>query len=452
MMVLFGLILFIHGWILTKLIFFPYPEMFIYPYLTNNGLIPYKQIFDQHFPGLLFLPINFNNLGMVTPEIARIWLIGVTVITQLLLFLVARKLFKSNWTILANLIYLIWHPFLEGWTLWIDSFLAVFLLAAFYFQLRFLEEKRDWILLWVGFSLSLAILFKQVALPLTGLLFLGTFLQTKRIRPLFYLLLGLLPILLLTTGYFWSNGALTDLWFWTIQFNLTTYAASGTKNFSWLGLTKIAGVFSPLVLLPIIKLSKSIKVWLVVFLIGSLVGVLDRPDFIHFQPALPFVCLGISLVLYQLLKTKAGLVLVSCYLVLAVWWLNIFYRGHLSKQVLFFDDQTVKTAQVIQQLTKPKDRIFLFGPIPHIYMLLNTLPVGNIMTFQFPWFLRSTEDRFVQAIKIDQPKLIIRDTSWDVDGQRLDQYAAKLNNLINEEYEVYSQIGHNEIMRPRINK
>ena len=66
------LILITHVFILTKLVFFPYPELFIYPYLTNHGLKPYSQILDQHFPGLMFLPINFDNLGMNNEVSARI--------------------------------------------------------------------------------------------------------------------------------------------------------------------------------------------------------------------------------------------------------------------------------------------------------------------------------------------------------------------------------------------
>ena len=81
-----GFIVSIHSFILTKLIYFPYPEIFIYPYLTNHGLKPYKEILDQHFPGLLFLPINFNNLGLTNEVIARYWSIGIIVLTHLLIF------------------------------------------------------------------------------------------------------------------------------------------------------------------------------------------------------------------------------------------------------------------------------------------------------------------------------------------------------------------------------
>ena len=91
-----GLILFAHGFILTKLIFFPYPELFVYPYLTNQGLAPYSQILDQHFPGLMFLPLNFDNLGMNNEISARIWLISIVLVTHLLLFFIARSILKSG--------------------------------------------------------------------------------------------------------------------------------------------------------------------------------------------------------------------------------------------------------------------------------------------------------------------------------------------------------------------
>src|SRR3989344_6612512 len=89
-------IIFGHIFILSKLIFFPYPELFIYPYLTNHGLKPYSQILDQHFPGLMFLPINFDNLGMNTPETAKIWTVFIILIIHLMIFFLGSKIFKSR--------------------------------------------------------------------------------------------------------------------------------------------------------------------------------------------------------------------------------------------------------------------------------------------------------------------------------------------------------------------
>src|SRR3989304_10216954 len=108
-LILFVIIV-IHIFALSKLIFFPYPEFFIHPYLTANGLIPYKQILDQHFPGLMFFPINFATLGMQTAQAAKIWSWGVVALEHFLIFVCARKLFKSDAkALLSNLVFLAWH-------------------------------------------------------------------------------------------------------------------------------------------------------------------------------------------------------------------------------------------------------------------------------------------------------------------------------------------------------
>ena len=218
-----SLIILIHVFILSKLIFFPYPELFIYPYLTNQGLLPYSQILDQHFPGLMFLPINFDNLGMTNEVIARWWLIGIVILTHLLLFFISRYILKNDFkALLVNLLYLIWQPFFEGWVLWIDNFLPLFLLPAFYFLLR---SK----LFLTGIFLGLGIIFKQTIIPLSFLIFIYVLWTEKSFKKVAnYLLgLGILPVCMLL--YFNGLGVLNDFWYWTVIFNLTVYAQSGTQ-------------------------------------------------------------------------------------------------------------------------------------------------------------------------------------------------------------------------------
>src|SRR3989304_2280496 len=176
----------IHIFTLSKLIFFPYPEFFIHPYLTAHGLIPYKQILDQHFPGLMFFPINFATLGMQTAQAAKIWSWGVVALEHFLIFVCARKLFKSDAkALLSNLVFLAWHPFFEGWVFWIDSILPVFLLAAFYFLIS--QEKRMH-LFWAGLFLGLASVFKQVVVPLSMLVAIALYFREKKKQNLIYFL------------------------------------------------------------------------------------------------------------------------------------------------------------------------------------------------------------------------------------------------------------------------
>lgn len=436
-----GLILLLHGFLFTKLIFFPYPELFIYPYLTNQGLLPYKQILDQHFPGLMFLPINFDNLGMTTPEIARIWLIGVVLVTHLLLFFIAKFLLKSSKKALfVNLLYLIWQPFFEGWTLWIDSFAPLLLLPAFYFTV-----KRK--LLICGLFLGLAIILKQSFIPLTLFLLIYLLIDRKGLKEIWFFMLGLLTPLFLMILYIISIGVWLDFWYWNIVFNLTTYAKHGTAIPTTVSfVTRILLVYCAS-LIGIIHKEKRTVFILFIFLFGSFLTLFDRADFIHLQPSLPFVVLVTSLGFFSVRNKKLLVLIISIYILVVSWWLNIFYKGHIGNKVFFFDEQTYKIADKIMQLTKPKDKIFIYGAAPHLYQMSQTLPAGDIFVFQFPWFLQVAENRILEGLIMDQPKIVIYDTGYSVVKIYLKDFSPRIYQYIETNYKKIDNIDTVEILQ-----
>src|SRR3989344_2671756 len=205
------LIIILHIFILGELVFFPYPELFIYPYLTNQGLKPYAQILDQHFPGLMFLPINLDNLWMNDESSARLWLFGIVLITHLLLYFISKNILGKKRALLVNFLYLIWQPFFEGWVLWIDNFLPLLLLPAFYFTLR----KKFFL---AGIFLGLGVVMKQSIIPLAGLVFLYVLFEKDFKGLLNFSIGGLIPIIFLFI-FILKQGVLVDFWYWTIIFN-----------------------------------------------------------------------------------------------------------------------------------------------------------------------------------------------------------------------------------------
>lgn len=438
---LFGLILLVHAFLLTKLIFFPYPELFIYPYLTNHGLLPYSQILDQHFPGLMFLPINLDNLGMQNEVDARIWLLGIVLITHILLFFISSKILKSSSkALLVNLLYLIWQPFFEGWVLWIDNFLPLFLLPAFYFLYR----GKFFI---TGILLGLGVIFKQTLIPLSILVFLYIFLSEKNFKKVSSYFFGLMPPIILMILYFGGRGVLTDFWYWTVTFNLTVYASSGTQ------IPTSFGFISRVLMVYFASLSGLYyrggrdKIILFLFLIGSLVGAFDRANFVHFQPSLPFALILTALGFYSLNKKMLGLVLISVYILITIWWQNIFYKGHISNQVFFFDESTYALAIKIMDYTKPGEKIFIYGGAPHLYQMSQTLPAGDIFVFQFPWFLKVAGGKILEGIKKDQPEIIVSDRSVEIEGKRLIDFASYIDQYILENYHQIDNVGTAEIMK-----
>ena len=283
-----------HIFLLTKIFFFPYPELFVYSYLTKVGLVPYKQIFDQHFPGIMFFPVNLASLGVDTIFEARILHLGIIVIAHILLFLIGKTLLKSNLLALSgNLLYLVWQPFFEGYVLWIDLLVAPILLLSF----LLLTNKKYF---YSGLFIGIALLFKQVLVPL--IFFVCLFLFVDNLRQGFSkskhflsFLLGLTTSVMLLVLWITNLKIWKEFVYWSLTFNLTTFAQMGRKYPNFHEIIKSLpifglGIFS---LLFILRKKKSNFIILGLFFIGSLVFAYARFDFIHLQPALPFAILGI---------------------------------------------------------------------------------------------------------------------------------------------------------------
>ncbi len=447
--ILLILIIIFHIFILYKLIFFPYPEFFVYPYLTNHGLLPYQQILDQHFPGLMFLPINFDNLGMNNEHIARIWLVMVVVLTQVLIYWSAKNILKSSYiALLVNLLYLIWQPFFEGWVLWIDTFLPLFLIPAFYLTYKFIVEGKKSIKLsfFIGLLLGISVVFKQVVLPLTGLSFIYLLWQKKSIKFALPFLLGFLPPVLMMLFFLYQIGVIKDFWYWTVVFNLTTFAEYGRKLPFLSGLVRVGFVLF-FGLSVFFCRDRKLYLTLALFTLGSLMAIYARFDFVHFQPALPFILIS-TVVGMNSIKDKIyfkGLVLI--YLAVIFWWMFIFYKGHLVNKVMFFDTQTKEIAAKVSRYTKPGDKIFIFGTVPHIYQMTNTMPAGDVFVFQFPWFLRVTEDRLLEGLKEDKPRIVVSDRTVEIEGSKIVDFAKKLDTYIQQNYRQIDQVGDTKILR-----
>ncbi len=436
------LIIISHAFILTKIIFFPYPELFIYPYLTNHGLKPYAQILDQHFPGLMFLPLNFDNLGMNNEVAARVWLIGIVIITQVLLFFIARHFIKSNYkALLVNVLYLAWQPFFEGWNLWIDNFLPIVLLPAFYSV-----YKKKFI--FTGVLIGMGVIFKQTLIPLSILVLFYIFWSERNLKMGLKYLLGVIPPVALMVLYFVDIGVFPDFWYWTVVFNLTIYAAAGTQIPTSIGfISRVLFVYAASLFSIFFKHKRLVIIFLM-FLTGSLVGAFDRANFVHFQPSLPLAILGTVLGFFSLPKKKMILSF-GLYLVVLIWWQNIFYKGHISNKVLFFDQQTYALANKIKKYTKPGEKIFVFGAAPHLYQMSQTLPAGNVFVFQFPWFLKVAQERILEGIKLDQPEIIVADRTAETENIKITDFAKDLDQYIQKNYQVIDSVGTAEILHRR---
>lgn len=452
-----AIIIGLHLFLLSKLIFFPYPEMFIYSYLTKAGLLPYKQIMDQHFPGLLFLPINFATLGMVTPQIARFWHFGVVAFTQILLFLIAKKMFRSGrFALLANFLYLVWQPYFEGYVLWIDSFIPLMLLPAFYFLLEFKRKSGSRQLFLAGLFLGLALIFKQVVLPLIALILVLKLLDTKEFIKTLPLIFGVATPIAVMVFYIIRIGVWNDFIYWTVTFNLTTFAQMGRKYPGLFELIKTVPIFGFAIMALVfsffgINKSKLLnkdhpyQAVLSLFFLGSLIFAYARFDYIHLQPALPF---AILLLVYLAIKIPKRYLLpiITVYLMASSYFLIPFYKMHVGDRILFFGEFERQVSKKVLQYVDPGKSVFAMGTTPHLYQMTATLPPGRVFVFQFPWFMVKAENRILSGIISDPPVVIVRDKTAATGGKNLVSFMPNINKFVNDNYKVVEMLDNAEIM------
>ncbi len=439
-----------HLILLSKITFFPYPELFVYSYLTKSGLIPYKQIFDQHFPGLVFFSINLATAGIDTVFEYRVLQLIVVAITQVILFFIAKKLFKSNfYALTSNFLYLVWQPFFEGNVLWIDSFVPPLLLGAFY---CIYVQKSKKVLFVGGLLLGISLLLKQVAGPLIAVIGLYLIWRDKSIKKISPFAIGvLIPVSYLL---FWVTnlGIWSDFFYWTVTFNMTTFAEMGRTSPSVGQLVRtlpsygvaVAGIWN------ILKRWSDSFMLTLIFFIGSLLFVYARFDYIHLQPALPFAVLIIvgAINSYATNRSKWIYSGIFVYAIVILYLLIPFYRANWNGGVRFFGEFEKKMSEKVLMYAKPKDSVFALGTTPHLYYLTQTLPPGNIFVFQFPWFMKETEGEVLEGIKKDPPKVVVRDLKSEVSDMKLVDYMPRVNSYIEENYKVVDDVEGTEIMIP----
>jgi len=440
-------LVFIHLFIISKLVFFPYPELFIYPFLAKGGLLPYKDIFDQHFPSFLMLPFNFYDLGLTSVVSAKLFLTGSVALSHLLIFVLSKKIFGKSLFLVPNLFFVLFQVPFDGRVLWLDSFLAPILLLSFFGLYKFFEKERVEFLVLSGLALGLAFFFKQIILPLILALAIYLYFKTKSLKKVLvfsffsFLPLGFLVIWIL------KKDLLQDFFYWTFRFNFEVYAKMAKKLPSPRQVLAVFYLFIPCLWTLLGGIKRKFAVPMFLFLLLPLVGAITRFEFIHIQPAIPFAALFVGSFVASLNK-KTRLIF-AAYGFLGIFLFATYLRGHVGSEVYFFDEVTFKTAQKVKELTRSDERIFIMGSQPILYPLSQRLPAGRVFTVNVFWNMVVAQDRILDGLERDIPKVVVRDTSSIIDGKKVIDFSQKINSFIEERYIKIDQIGANEILIPK---
>lgn len=410
---------------------FPAPEFLVFPYLVNSGLMPYSQIIDQHMPGLFLLPINFAKLGFESFESFRLIILLLSIIQGLFIIKITRLLKKGN-EFYSILILFILTIIFEIFSLWYESFLVLTVITSVYFSLR-----GKYTLSFLLFGLS--IIFKQTAILYLLPLGLYSLYKNGIAKSIKYIGISLCPIILLVL-YYYSNNVLSDFVYWTVRFNIDTYAKLAIQPPSSRIMLLIAGIVG-LNLLEIFKMQNYKSLLIFLFSLISLIGA-----FIRYSPTQLILFISFSAILLsQLLSNKNPFK----YVISIILLIYSIHLGVSNKYVGFnyYSSDIQEISNRINAISNKNEEIFILGGQPHIYQLSETLPVGKYFSYQLPWYTNVNINKIETNFSNNKPEIVLVDKEANIDGINISNQFNKINTIISKEYKLLESYKNYEIYK-----
>lgn len=417
----------IHLLVLKSITFTAWPEMFSYPYLINNGFLIYKDIAHPYVPLLSFILAIFYKIAGLNLFSNQIFTWSLILINDLLIFLISKKLLKNYLNLIPLIMYVLLQPILEGNMLWFDLATTPFILGSF---MAFLAISRvNQKLFWFGFILALALLIKQQAIVLVGLIFI-TLLFTKETRKhiQFFILGGLIPVLIIFAILI-LQGVFKDYIFWTLEFPIVWLPKfPGYKDLpGFRNITMLGALF----LLPLIFLFKRLKTAdlfsriIFVSIIATVIMSFPRFSYFHLQPALAILIIFYALILKTQKHIAVFFLVMGLFYGLILWK---DYRPYIGVETArFYDNEEIELAEFISKNSTPNDSIYFLGPHSLLYILSDRLPPKPwIENFVWHFEIPGMQKRQIRGFEENQNLVIFRQGPMNGNWYDLGTYQPEL--------------------------
>ncbi len=374
----------------------------------------------------------------------------IIILISLFVQLSGKILKRKNLVITSLIFYIFWQVYLEGHVLWIESFVTPLILMAFIFLYKFMQRKNTSDIYMSALIFGIAFVFKQTLAPLILLVFLYLIIKRTDVKKtLLSLMLVLAPVFLVFI-HFWKLGVLNDFIYWTVTFNLTVFSQMGKTQPTLTDIFKMIPVFGFTLISIIILIKKRDTKRLLlpgIFFVGTLFFAYARFDYIHLQPALPYAVIICFLLLKHFRKRiLIPFLFLYFFVSLYIFIPNFRFFNKPGVSPMLNDSETVSLLNTVNRYREKGDKIFAFGTYLHIYYLTDTLPPGNIFSFQFPWFMKIAQTKVLQGIIRDPPAIIIRDKKSQVDGYNLIENMQEIENYVESHYKTIDSVNNTEIL------
>lgn len=383
---------------------------FLNTWLYQQGLIPYKDFVDPHFPLSYLMMYPWLLLTNWHWETDPILALVIAILTLITIYYFGQRMLKTSGLIVALIFFSIYYWYFSTWVqISQEAIQGLMILPLLFFLLRsasrLISLKAAF---FFGVGVAVLELTGQIVTPTAAImLIILVALVVKQVgrskkltKYLLSLAAGLLLPVTVVSSYFAFRGALGDFFFWNISYYLT-YAKLSQVNPGIPPWSDILIFSSSLVVLALALISKQLpqsrrsSIW-IVFLLGlvslpAITLAIFHPH--HFLFALPIMALAVGLatqIAWEIPKLKLiGLLMLG----LILWQAGSIVLPNLTSRFITGWQPRVLTAgqdlnqqQAIDWLvTHPSkhSRILVVGD-PLFYFRSNRLPANSRFTV-LPW-------------------------------------------------------------------
>jgi len=420
--------------------------------LILQGIAPYDQVYNMKMPGIYAAYALILAVFGETHQAIHLGLLIVNVITGLLLFLIARRLFNPLTAVSAAAAWAVMSlsPSVQGIFANAEHFVAPFALGGILLLLIALDKQKTWLLFAGAILLGTGFMMKQHGAAF--ILFAGFYLiyHECRSKPISYKSLltrvtlftvGIFLPYILTCGILAAAGTFDKFWFWTFSY-AREYVAAAPFSRAWSNFSSnIFRIMNSTILLWItagvglghLFLARTVRrhwVFVAGLLLFSLLSVCPgfyfRPHyFILLLPSIPLLTgIGINgagkiFSLYRSALWAWGLPLL---LILAFALHGLYQQRNFLLQMnpeqacrsIYFPNpfvESLEIARYIQEHTTESDRIAVIGSEPQIYFYSKRLSAtGYIYTYALMenhGYARTMQEEMIRQIENAQPKYLV---------------------------------------------
>lgn len=414
----FGLILAFQLALISHLTLFLTPEFSVYPYFVSQGMLPYINIIDQHFPVLFFGPLNLSWFGLYQPQNLKFVFLGLLVFNNFVFFqFIAHKTRSLFQLASIQLGFVVALTLLAVNHLWLESFCLAFVFVS----LLLLQKKDPRAHFLAGVFLAITAITRILLVPFLIILWLPYWRRRSVIVG------GLVTALWILTWLVMTHTLVPFLQM--LSFN-GQYAKEATQlpsrsdiiRLSWVVgwvwvtlqpslITILAGAATLLPSFPRFELFHN----LLLVSIPAFSGAKLRRSLLY----LPWLALGLFLVIRQTTREAD---------------INFFYPPSLVSQAATINKLGVK-------------QIYFYGGPDQLYVMTNSLPPDNFYLPSLPWYHHQAEweDRQITALGNNPQALVVINRDSQINGQNLLDYSQPLYQYIKSNYYLVEVIDHLEV-------